>query len=110
MKKALHKELSLGRWFTFSLVEQMANIGSEVGRAQRWQGKDEGLFWGAVARALELFDLTFADPKLKGRLREIARAKELFCDAVTGGKEYNSSLKDLDKYFFYYAVCARRNI
>jgi len=110
MKTIFHKELSSGKWFKLSLVEQMANIGSEVGRTRRWQGKDEDTFWGAVARALELFDLTLSDPKLKGRLIEIARTKELFCDAVMGGKEYRSSLKDLDNYFLQYALCLRKNM
>ncbi len=95
-----HKELATGRWFTFSLAQQMGHIGSEVGRARKWQGKDDAIFQGAVDRALELFDLTLADPRLKGRLREIARAREVFCDAVLGGKEYNSSLESLERYFF----------
>ena len=59
---------------------------------------------------MELFDLTFIDRRWKGRLREIGRAKEVFCDAITGGKEYQSSLKDLDRYFLNYAFAARRNI
>lgn len=108
--KIIHKELAEGKWYEFSLCEQLANIGSEVSRAYKWQGKDENIFWGAVERTLELFDLTLVDPRWKGRLREIARARELFCDAITGGKEYNSSLKDLDQYFFHYAFCARNNI
>ncbi len=110
MRKVLHKELAAGRWFKLSLAEQLANIGSEVSRAHKWQRKDENIFWGAVERALELFDLTFTDHRWKGRLREIGRVKELFCDAITGGEEYKSSLKDLDRYFFYYAFCARRNM
>lgn len=104
----MHQNLASGRWRTLSLVEQLANIGSEVGRARRWAGKDQKLYEGAVQRALELFDLTLADSRWKGRLREIARARELFCDAITGGKEYKSSLEDLERYFFYYALVARR--
>jgi len=38
-----------------SLAEQMGNIGGEVSRARLAQGKDENRFWGAVARAQELF-------------------------------------------------------
>jgi hypothetical protein len=110
MKKFLHKELAAGRWFELSLAEQLANIGSEVNRSHKWQGKDKNIFWGAVERALELFDLTFTDHRWKGRLREIGRVKELFCDAITGGKEYKSSLRDLDRYFSYYAFYARRNM
>ncbi|MBM3257885.1 MAG: hypothetical protein FJZ05_01555 [Candidatus Nealsonbacteria bacterium] len=110
MKITFHKELASGKWFELSLIEQMANIGSEVSRTRKWQGKDKDTFWGAVARALELFDLTLSDPKLKGRLTEIARTKELFCDAVMGGKEYRSSLEDLDNYFLQYALYLRKNM
>ncbi len=108
MRKFLHKELASGRWSKFSLAEQLANIGSEVGRVRKWQGKDENIFWGAVERALELFDLTLKDIRWRGRLREIGRLREVFCDAITGGKEYGSTLKYLDRYFFYFAFLSRR--
>lgn len=110
MSKVLHKELAAGRWFKLSLVEQLANIGSEVSRARKWQKKDENIFWGAVERALELFDLTFTDHRWRGRLQEIGRVKELFCDAITGGKEYGSSLQDLERYFLHFVFAARHNI
>ena len=108
MKKIIHKELVSGRWFQLSLPEQLANIGSEVNRARRWQGKDENIFWGAVGRALELFDLTLEDQRWRGRLREIARVREVFCDAVLGEKNYQTSLKDLERYFLPFALFARR--
>jgi len=103
----LHKELAQGGWNALTLAEQMGNIGSEVGRVIRWKGKDENLYGGAVERALELFDLTLAGPRWRGRLREIARARESFCDAVFGGKEYNSSLEYLDRYFLQFSLFAR---
>ena len=98
----------MGRWQKFSLAEQLGNIGSEVLRASRQENKDEKLFWGAVERGLELFDLTLDDPRWKGRRREIARAREVFCDAVYGGKLYKSSLQDLTRYFDIFALAARR--
>lgn len=107
MRKFIHKELASGRWFELSLIEQMANIGSEVSRARKWQGKDKKIFWGVVERTLELFDLTLEDPRWKGRLWEIARARELFCDAIYGAKEYKTTLEDLDRYFLQYAYCSR---
>ncbi len=107
-RQIFHKNLSAGRWGTFTLAEQMGNIGSEVSRASRWQGKDDKLFNSAVERALELFDFTIDDPRWRGgRLQEIARAREVFCDAISGGKEYKSSLNDLDRYFTNFAVFAR---
>jgi len=102
-----HKKLSEGRWYELSLMEQLGNIGSEVLRTARQKGKDEKLFWGAVERALELFDLTLSDPRWKGRRREIARAREVFCDTVYGGHLYKSSFSDLVRYFDQFALAAR---
>ncbi len=102
-----HKELASGRWFVLSLAEQLGNIGGEVLRANRWQGKDEKMFWVAVEKALELFDLTLEDPRWKGRRWEIARAREVFCDAVYGSHLYKSSLNDLSCYFDQFAFAAR---
>ena len=108
MRNLIHKNLMTGGWQKLTLMEQLGNIGSEVSRAAYWQGKDEKIFQGAVARGLELFDLTLEDSRWVGRLREIARAREVFCDAVYGGKEYRSSLRELaDKYFLPFAYAAR---
>ncbi|MBI2626765.1 MAG: hypothetical protein HYW77_00795 [Parcubacteria group bacterium] len=104
----LHKELAAGRWYTFTLFEQLGNIGSEVSRARRAQSKDEQRFQNAIDRALELFDLTLSDLRWRGRLKEIGRAREVFCDAVYGGKEYGSSLSDLERYFDHFALAIRR--
>lgn len=110
MPEFIHKELAAGRWFELSLAEQLGNIGSEVSRAQKWQGKDEKLFQNAVDRALDLFDLTLSDLRWKGRRWEIARAREVFCDAIYGGKLYKSSLQDLSRYFDKFAFAARNKI
>src|SRR3989344_619789 len=107
-RKFIHKELAAGRWFELSFNDQMGNIGSEVGRARKWRGKDEKIFQGAVERALDLFDLTLEDGRWKGRWHEIARSREVFVDAVFGGKEYKSSLEDLEKYFMQFALAARK--
>lgn len=96
----LHKNSAEGRWQEMTTAEQMANIGSEVGRSAKWQGKDEKIFYGSVTRALELFDLTLEDARWKGgRLLELGRLKEIFCDGVLGGREYGTNLNDLEKYF-----------
>jgi len=100
--------MSKERWLTLSLAEQFSNIGSEVGRAAKWQGKDEKSFWGAVTRAIELFDLTQMDGRWKNRRSEIDRAREVFADAVLGGREYKSSLVDIERYFMQFALLAQR--
>lgn len=105
----IHKELAAGRWYQLSLAEQLGNIGSEVLRTSRQEGKDEKLFWGAIERALDLFDLTLDDSRWIGRRREIGRAREVFCDAIYGGKLYKSSFPDLIRYFDQFAFAARKD-
>jgi hypothetical protein len=102
-----HREAVAGRWGTLALAEQLGNVGSEVGRMLRWQRRDERLANGAFERALALLDLTLADPRWRDRLREIARARELLCDAAAGGAEYGTTLEDLDRYFLAFAMAAR---
>ena len=36
-----------------------------------------------------------------------SRARELLCDAISGGKEYGSDFASLDRYFSLFAVAAR---
>ncbi|MBU1136785.1 hypothetical protein KKD72_00230 [Patescibacteria group bacterium] len=103
-----HKGLAAGRWFELSLMEQLGNIGGEVSRTRRAQYVDLQRFQNATDRALELFDLTLSDSRWRGRLKEIGRAREIFCDAITGGREYNSSLSDLERYFNQFALVARK--
>ncbi len=102
-----HPELAAGRWGRLSLCEQLGNVGSEVSRALRWQGKDPALHEAAMLRALELLDMTLQDGRWRGRSRELARARELLCDAWLGGREYGSSLEAMDRYFFPFALRAR---
>lgn len=94
-------------WQKLSLAEQLGNIGNEVSRAIKWRDRDQKYYENTVERALELFDLTIGDPRWIKRLKEIVRAREVFCDAASDGREYKSSLEDLDRYFFNFALLAR---
>jgi hypothetical protein len=105
-----HRELAAGRWAELSLMAQLANVGAEVGRMLRWRGRNDRFAEGAFERALELLDLTLADPRWRGRLREIARAREMLCDAATGGHEYGTTLEWLDRYFLAFAVAERHHV
>ena len=102
-----HAELAAGRWRTLTLCQQLGNIGSEVSRAVKWKGRNPGLSDSAVVRALELLDLTIADPRWSGRLKELLRAREVLCDAWLGGALYGSSLGAMDRYFYPFAASAR---
>jgi hypothetical protein len=108
MTEAKHATLADGRWTSFSLMEQLGNIGSEVSRACRAkQQGNEARMWSALERALELIDLTVADPRWRGRLKEPLRARELVCDFLVGDNEFGSTAESLDAYFLHFAVAAR---
>ena len=107
-----HRELAAGRWWTLSLAEQLGHVGSEVGRASRWRSRNPETARLAFYRALELIDLTLADPRLRAsrpRLREIARTREVVVDFFAGSNEYGSTAESLQKYFDQYAAASRRH-
>jgi len=91
-------------------MEQLGNIGTEVGRSARAkESGNEQRATTAMWRALELFDLTIADERWRGpKRREICRARELVCDFLAGDNEYQSTAQSLDRYFLPFAVAARR--
>lgn len=101
-----HQSLAQGRWFELTLMEQLGNIGSEISRLIKAKN-NEKMFNAAVDRALELFDLTISDSRWKTRLKEILRVREVFCDIIFGDNQYDTTLEDLDRYFFYFALAAR---
>ncbi len=106
-----HKNLAAGRWQEFTLLEQLANIGAEIGRALFWQKRgDNEKSNNALERGLELFDLTIADSRWRHRLKEIVRMREVVCDYFYGDNHYQSTAEWLDKYFLQFAIAARRKI
>lgn len=110
MKPLIHKSLGDGRWFTFSIYEQLGNVGSEFERAARaFEKGDHDRFEKAFERMLELLDLTIEDPKWRThcRLRELLRVREEVCDVFHGGEIYGTSIETLKKYFLYFAIAAR---
>lgn len=112
MKPLLHKELGDGRWFAFSIYEQLGNVGSEFERAARaFERSDHERFENAFERMLELLDLTIADPKWRTgtRLRELLRLREEVVDVFHGNEVFGTSIETLKKYFLYFAIAARAN-
>mgnify|MGYP001586042187 CR=1 FL=1 len=101
-----HQELAAGRWFTMTLAEQLGNIGSEYGRATSWAKKDAGRFNSALARYLELLDLTINDPRWGiSRKKEFLRLREATCEElINKGPD-----KNFQKYFDQFALLARKN-
>lgn len=105
----MHKGAAAGGWAKLDLVEQLANVGSEVERAIRaHEAGRTGRFEGALARALELFDLTAADPRWHGhRCQEVLRAREEFCRLFFDPDVPPDSAEGLRRYFFGFAYAAR---
>ena len=107
----IHKELSSGRWFTFSLVEQLANVGMDIDRTIRARNiGDLELSKQAFERALELLTLTIMDPKHKKRLRELTRVREALIDYFVYDNQYQSTDQVWQNYFldYNYAAAIRR--
>lgn len=98
------------RWHTYTLMEQLAHVGSEVERTIRaHEAGNRERFERALARALELFDFTAADARWRGaRCREILRAREEFCRLFFDDSVRADSAAGLRRYFLAFAVAARR--
>lgn len=100
------------RWASLSLTEQMANIGSEVGRTYKWTVKSKpNMAIGAYVRALDLIDLTIKYGRRgmieRGALlKELCRSRDLFTDAFE--KKDIETLGWLDLYFGQFAKAYSR--
>lgn len=105
-----HQSLAAGRWKQMTLIEQMANIGSEVERALNWKAKNNAPYCQkAFERALELLDLSLESAQGFPRLKELARTREALVDYFYGSNQYQSGEGLWRKYFLSFAVAARKN-
>ena len=105
-----HKELAEGRWNNFTLAQQMANIGAEVGRAINWRKKGKPQYAKkAIDRALELLVLTLETQHRPAASREVARVKEAILDYFYGENEFRSSDILWQKYFDHFNYAARKD-
>ena len=104
-----HVELAAGRWAQMSFMEQMANVGSEVGRALNWRAKNNADYsQRSFDRALELLDLTLGCATSFPRLKEVARTREALVDFFDTNS-FGSSEAVLKKYFLHFAYAVRKD-
>lgn len=106
-----HVTLAAGRWQTFSLMEQLANVGSEVERTISWNAKGNPDYsTKAFTRALELLQLTLDTELTAARLRELTRTQELLVDHFIGKNEFQTTTALWRSYFgaFTYAAQLQR--
>jgi len=102
-----HKQLAANRWYKMTFFEQMANIGSEVGRALNWKQKSPKDSELAFERVLELLDLTIADAKNNQRLKELVRLRETLADYFVFDNQYSSSKDSWHNYFYGFNYASR---
>lgn len=103
----MHKTLADGRWFEFSLMEQLANIGSDIERTISWRKRGNAEHsQKALERALELIHFTIADPKNKKRLKELVRMREVLIDYFVYDNIYQSTDELWQRYFHYFSYVA----
>ena len=106
-----HQDLAAGRWKQMTLIEQMANIGSEVERALHWREKKNTPFCEKAAdRALELLDLSLDNTQEFPRLKELARTREVLVDYFYGNNKYQSTENSWRKYFLCFAIAVRKKV
>jgi len=91
------------RWDRLTILEQLGNIGIEVGRTLKLKKEGEN-FEPALIRALDLFDATVEGlvAKKSHRTKEVLRAREQFLHAV-----YLDEDTLLESYFMQFAIAAR---
>ena len=102
-----HQGIDSARWAKFSLNEQLANVGAEIGRAINWRKKGNGeqsqaAFW----RGLDLLDLTIEVQHGLFRRRELLRLREVLVDYFAGKNEYHSTDESFNKYFYFFNAAA----
>lgn len=103
-----HSQLQKGGWKKLSMIEQLANIGSEVERTIKWRNKGNNDYsQQAFFRSLELLDFSLSDSKNKLHLSEFTRLREILVDYFYGQNKYSSSDKELQRYFYNFTFASR---
>ncbi|MBQ6154524.1 hypothetical protein IJJ27_03630 [bacterium] len=102
-----HGQELVNQWSTMPFHLQMGNIGSEVSRALKAQikGKQQRML-SACYRGLELFDLAinaacdhYRQHPESGRLKELCRAREEFCDYFFADNSWGTDSVAMQRYY-----------
>ena len=107
----IHSAETRADWKTHSIVYQMGNIGSEVSRSLKWTAKgNQARADKAIDRTLELFDLTIeTNINNSGRLTELLKARDEFCDYFFAGNSYHTDPAQMQKYYDGFAMMLQLN-
>lgn len=96
------------KWRSYSIFEQMGNVGSEVGRAIKAKKLNREMDkTAAFYRGLDLIDATVRQliEQKSPRAREVLRAREQFARTILTDDEDPT----LEQYFMQFAIAARLN-
>lgn len=100
------------RWAKLSIIDQMGNISSEVGRSfnarRQGQAENENL---AMVRALDLFDATIDGLVASKSIRskEVLRSKDQYLSALLNPNFDENAGASIEKYFMQFAIASRLN-
>jgi flagellin-specific chaperone FliS len=97
------------KWALMGILDQMANIYSEVGRTiNAKKSGDDQKFRAALTRAIDLFNATIEvlNKQKSPRMREVLLAKYQFL-SLFYAKTRQEDVKNLERYFMQFAIAAR---
>ena len=83
------------RWPDMPVFQQILMICNELNRAENLR-RDPAEYKNALERALELMDFSVDDMRMRSRLREFLRARELVA-ALYAGQPVQSSLATIQR-------------
>ncbi len=87
-------------WFAMPIHEQLANVGSEVGRAISWKNRgNEQRKEGFCKKAIDFLELIKTDPKNKHRIGELNFCIEELRDYFLGNNMYDATDEMIMKYY-----------
>lgn len=98
------------QWAQLSILEQMGNIYSEVGRSFNAKRRNDfKSSRAAMCRAIDLFDATIQELAIRKspRLKEVLRAKDQYLSLLEETPSSDEKIASLDKYFLQFAIAAR---
>jgi hypothetical protein len=93
------------RWKQLTILEQLGNIGSEVGRTLKLKQRNED-FEPALIRALDLFSATveLLIAQKSYRTKEVLRARDQFLLSLFVKED-----PSIETYFMQFAIAARNS-
>lgn len=104
-------EMDRSRWGRMTILEQMGNISSEVGRSlSAHRSAEQERFDQALSRALDLFDATvecLVGTDKSFRVKEVLRARDQYLQLFFDGVHDASAAQSLERYFHQFAIAAR---